>query len=302
MGKQLVLKSKNILTNLTGLPDYTAYKNRVEADGGVIADEQSTLAAFLFVYQNNINESDVFTAVNPAWGIKTSGSSVIRLYSLFGEKGDMVSNTDGAFPTLNAVNAVPTVYLGGSNKTYLKSFGRFSSGVAASFAAIRIPVLSGYGSNMTTTIPVSLLVNPNLTPGESSIKTLNTTVLSRPSTSNNNPLEWWLRAFGGSATLGDSTTTLYKHGSNVGAISDGSNLKLMIDGSVVASAADVTATDPIRNTNVQAFLGKSFNANGTDPLTYFLGNIAEYWVLINNVSASSAISNRLNSLYKTALA
>lgn len=302
MGQQLVLKSKNVLTDLTGLPDYAAYKNRVEADGGIIVDEQSTLNAFLFIYQNNINEGDVFTAVNPAWGIKTSGTSVVRLYSLFGEQGDMVSGVGGTSPTLSSVNGVPAVYLGGSNKTYLKSSGRFSSGVAASFAAIRIPVLASYGPGMTTTVPVSMLVNPNLTPGETAIKTLSISALARPSTANNNPLEWSFKSFGGAAILGDPTTTPYQHGSNVGTISDGSKLSLMIDGSVIASAADVTTTDPLRNTDVQAFLGKTFTANGSDSPTYFLGNIAEYWVLINNVSASSAISSRLNSLYKAALA
>lgn len=300
MSQQLVLKSKNALTNFSNIPDYAAYKQRVELDGGIIVNEQATIDAFIFIYQKGIDEGAVFSATNPSWGIKVTNGSVNKMYSLFGDSGDMIANIGGNLPRFDTSLPVPTVYFTGSNRTYFKSKGVFSSDKAASLSSIKVPVLSSYGVAPILQFSISTLVNPIIQDGETTIRGLHATYLIRPSTTDNNPLNWTKYAHG-AAIVGSAETTPYTHGTNICAVNDGATLKQIQSGLVVGTANDVPSSSPIRITNNYAYFGHSFNASGTDTNYYYIGHLAEHWVLVKDVSAAVDISIRLDALYKTAL-
>ncbi len=82
MAGQIVLKSQNAIDNLADLPDINYYINRVKADGGVIYNMNALLDVFAFIYSKNITDSEVFSAINPAWGLNTTLPQVIFLSSI----------------------------------------------------------------------------------------------------------------------------------------------------------------------------------------------------------------------------
>lgn len=301
MSQQLVLKSKNALTNFSNMPDYAAYKQRVELDGGIIVNEQATIDAFMFIYQKGIDEGAVFSATNPSWGIKVTNGLVNKMYSLFGDSGDMIANIGGNLPRFDTSLPVPTVYFQGSNRTYFKSKGVFSSGIAASLSSIKVPVLSSYGVEPILKFPVSTLINPVIQNGETTISALHVTQLIRPSATDNNPLNWTKWAAAASVAAASAATTPYTHGTNICAVSDGVTLKQIQSGLTLETRNDNSLNTPNRIRNNYAYFGHSFLASGVDTYDYFLGHLAEHWVLVKDVSAALAISIRLDALYKTAL-
>lgn len=301
MGQQLVLKSKNALTNFSNMPDYAAYKQRVELDGGVIVNEQATIDAFMFIYQKGIDEGAVFSATNPSWGIKVTDGLINKMYSLFGDSGDMIANIGGNLPRFDTSLPVPTVYFQGSNRTYFKSKGVFTSGIAASLSSIKVPKLDSYGVAPILSFPVSTLINPVIQPGETTIAGLHVTDLVRGSATDNNPLNWTKRARAASVSAASQATTPYTHGTNICAVSDGSTLKQIESGLTLETRNDDSLNIPNRITNNYAYFGHSYLATGVDANEYFLGHLAEHWVLVKDVSAAVDISIRLDALYKTAL-
>lgn len=301
MGQQLVFKSKNALSDLTGLPDFISYKSRVEADGGIIVNEQATIDAFMFIYQKGINEASVFSATNPSWGIKVANGLVSKMYSLFGDSGDMIANISDTLPRFDTSLAVPTVYFVGSVRTYFKSKGVFNSGIAASLSSIKVPVLSSYGTIPPQFFPVSMLINPVIPSGETIIRPLHATQLFRGNTTDNNPFNWSKRATSTAGVVGSTALSPYTHGTNICAVSDGSTLKQIQSGLALGTLADNTLNIPTRSTNNSAYFGHAFGSDGVESSAYFLGHLAEHWVLVKDVSAAADISIRLDALYKTAL-
>lgn len=104
----LVLKSDKASTNnfgtyesITTTPEqaFTAYKARVEADGGVIQNEATTLAAFKFLVNNGLLGA-ARTWVSSYFGLKLSETSILKAYSLGGE--DLISTVygTGTLPSL----------------------------------------------------------------------------------------------------------------------------------------------------------------------------------------------------------
>lgn len=79
---------------------YTAYKNRVEADGGTVMNENATIAAFDFLIKNGLLGA-ARTWVSSLFGLKLSGSNILKAYSLSGEDLVSVSFGSGLLPTLN---------------------------------------------------------------------------------------------------------------------------------------------------------------------------------------------------------
>lgn len=301
MSQQLVLKSKNALTNFSNIPDYVAYKQRVELDGGIIVNEQATIDAFMFIYQKGINEASVFSATNPSWGVKVVDGLISKMYSLFSDAGDMIANIGGNLPRFDTSLPVPTVYLQGSKSTYFKSKGMFNSGIAASLSSIKVPVLSSYGTVPPQFFPVSMLINPVIPSGETIIRSLHATQLFRGNTTDNNPLNWSKRVTSIAGVVGSTALSPYTHGTNICAVSDGSTLKQIQSGLTLGTLADNTLNIPTRSTNNSAYFGHAFGSDGVESSAYFLGHLAEHWVLVKDVSAAAAISIRLDALYKTAL-
>ncbi|WP_075167486.1 hypothetical protein [Acinetobacter indicus] len=141
----LVLKSKNALDENVESLDFTIYKQRVLADGGFIANEQAVKDAFEFCYQNNLTAAEVFSATSANWGVKLSGGKPKKLYTLFGEAGDI----DVTVGTPNNINydttsfAFPTIELKAASTNVLKTKGVAnnvkSSGI---FVLAKAPLLS----------------------------------------------------------------------------------------------------------------------------------------------------------------
>lgn len=94
----LVLKSTNALDANVESLDFTAYKQRVLADGGFIADETAVQEALSFAFTNKLSESEVYSATSARWGVKLdSAGKPKKLYSLFGSRGDInVTVSSGA--------------------------------------------------------------------------------------------------------------------------------------------------------------------------------------------------------------
>lgn len=86
----LILKSGNSLTANAGSLSYSAYKQRVLADGGTIQNESEVIDAFGFVQINNINPQSVFSACSVRWGVKMEDGLPVKLYNLFDPTGDLV--------------------------------------------------------------------------------------------------------------------------------------------------------------------------------------------------------------------
>lgn len=154
----LVLKSKNALDGNVESLDFTIYKQRVLADGGFIANEQAVKNAFQFCYQNNLTSAEVFSATSANWGVKLSGGKPKKLYTLFGEAGDI----DVTIGTPNNINydttsfAFPTIELKAASTNVLKTKGVAnnvkSSGI---FVIAKAPLLStgaSYGTSGAFTL------------------------------------------------------------------------------------------------------------------------------------------------------
>ncbi|MFW1880485.1 hypothetical protein [Acinetobacter baumannii] len=106
----LVFRSDKASTNnfgtyesITTTPEqaFTAYKARVEADGGIIQNETVTLLAFKFLVSNGLLGA-ARTWISSYFGLKLSGTSIIKAYSLGGQDLVSVVFGTGTLPSLTA--------------------------------------------------------------------------------------------------------------------------------------------------------------------------------------------------------
>lgn len=145
----LILRSKSaLLINGNNSIDFLTYKQRVYEDGGVIINEQSVIDAYEFARNSNLDASNVFSATNAAWGIKFSGDKLVRLYSLFGEVGDLIPASN-VVTVKGLTTANPYVSLTGSNYTnFLTSVGVFNNSENIAVTLMnRVPIITGSYSN-----------------------------------------------------------------------------------------------------------------------------------------------------------
>ncbi|MDC5023915.1 hypothetical protein OHW20_02480 [Acinetobacter baumannii] len=308
MAGQLVLKSQNAVDNIIDLPDINFYINRVVADGGIIYDMNALLDVFSFIYANGISEGEVFSAVNPAWGIKYDAGTknVTKLYSLFDPVGDLeVKATSLPIKLDTTTYPFPSVYLGGSNGTYLKSLGLASNveNVGSAYAIV-IPSLNDYGIGAGTAFPVNVLwsaKNYGETGGGGSVTpyVAYSNIVQRPDTSNNTPAQWWqvYTAFGGTGTLGSSGSTLYQSARPFGAFFGPNNGKLFNNGTQLLTDSTVTV-GPNQKNNLELRLGGTVTNGGIAGSSYLLGSVIENWAMVNTSEEHmSAISKRINDKY-----
>lgn len=103
----LVLKSKNQLNNNVSSMEYDAYKARVIANGGYIADEQATKNAINFAVSAGITKEMDAGIASPAWGVKKTGATAYTLFSLFNPDSDINAVVPrGSVGVVNGVNVV----------------------------------------------------------------------------------------------------------------------------------------------------------------------------------------------------
>ncbi|MFW1840050.1 hypothetical protein ACG9XS_16085 [Acinetobacter gyllenbergii] len=305
MAGQIVLKSQNAINDISELPDISYYINRVIEDGGVIYDMSKLLEVFQFIYEKNINDSEVFSAVNPAWGIKydLASGNVSKLYSLFDPAGDLTVTAVTFQVKLNNDLPVPTIYLGGSMNTYLKSLGVIADvenfGMATAYS---VPVLQSYGGNQS--FAIGLLYSksehdahdPN---GPSSPYIAATSVLSRPDSNNTNLPSWtnFFGSYGATGSVGSNVVTGYENAKPLSCYGDANSLMAFRNGSLVTSDNTVTQL-PTQKKNLGYWFGSSVTPTGQQAASYFLGHLIENWVLVNTTSQKMAeVSKRINDKY-----
>lgn len=86
----LILKSNSVFVGDELVSGYSAYINRVTADGGVVFSKNSVVDALIFAMENNLNVSNCFSATSINWGYKEVGGKVVKLYNLFNPTGDLI--------------------------------------------------------------------------------------------------------------------------------------------------------------------------------------------------------------------
>lgn len=110
----VIIKSNNVATKAfgtakmlgtTALAEFTKYKARVIADGGVVKDDAKTLSAFELLFNTKMY-GNMNSFVSGHFGVKASGSSINKLYAIDGV--DMLGTVFGAgtLPTLDVGNIV----------------------------------------------------------------------------------------------------------------------------------------------------------------------------------------------------
>lgn len=97
----LVLKSNVAYKGDELAKGYRAYVTRVLADGGQIFSTQSLFNALVFASSQGIDASIGYSITSASWGFKESEGRIVKLYSLFGAKGDIQITGDVATKTKN---------------------------------------------------------------------------------------------------------------------------------------------------------------------------------------------------------
>lgn len=288
----LVLKSKNALDENVESLDFTIYKQRVLADGGFIANEQAVKNAFEFCYQNNLTSAEVFSATSANWGLKLSGGKPKKLYTLFGEAGD-IEVTVG---TPNSINydttsfAFPVIELKGASANGLKTKGVAnnvkSSGI---FVIAKAPLLttgSGYGNLNLFTLGDLSDLSDSVSAGETIDKRMNTLFYRRLTTGDiANVWHYLAHGYGTQGTiltdniLGNATSW-----SKAATYLQPGLMELLNNGTLVMN--DTTVNEKTWINNLHFSIGRSRNPalaqmDWTSPL---YGHVAEAWCLVNTTS------------------
>ncbi|MEI1686990.1 hypothetical protein V8P55_01735 [Acinetobacter baumannii] len=305
MGQQLVFKSKNVLTDLTAIPDFVSYKSRVESDGGVIYDQQAVLEALQFIFQNNIPEVDVLSATSAAWGVKFDPITKVisKLYNLFNPAGDIIiqNGTMNALHTTE-VDGKPSLYAGGSSTLYGYSTGKFTVLNPLVHTIHQVPVRSGYGASALL-FPLQTLFNKEGYDASTDSTKVSTDYiavdqrLTRNSATNNDPNTWneshryWGASVGVDGNL---------NGNKIGYSSIGlaTGVNIYKDGALSNSSSVVPTIKATQKSDQRLYFMSNFTAAGVRG-NYYLGYIFENWLINNGTeSIAKALSLRAKTKYR----
>jgi len=117
--------------------DTEAYISRVEADGGVVINEQMVNDTYQFLADNSLT-SMVWVDAN--FGVKKDGSNYVsKLYDLSDNDYDFTQSSAGTYPvwTANQQNGLATIYFDGTNDFLLQStIGKQDSFTASAVAKL----------------------------------------------------------------------------------------------------------------------------------------------------------------------
>lgn len=94
---------------------YSAYESRVLQDGGSITDPAATLDAITKAVDGDYYTKTLF-AVSPSFGVKLSGSNIVKFYSLVGS--DIVPD---ASVTLDTTTVIHPMSIGGFNSQPIRA-------------------------------------------------------------------------------------------------------------------------------------------------------------------------------------
>lgn len=123
-------KLKSVIPSVMTADQYfTAYKNRVVADGGYIVDEVKTLATINFLFTNDLI-SRATSIVSSKYGLKVDGGKVTKLYGLDGADLVAVLHGTGDYYTIDGTD--------GSLKPYTSTFSNANGCLYQSEKPVRI--------------------------------------------------------------------------------------------------------------------------------------------------------------------
>lgn len=304
----LILKSGNALNRNVEPLDYAAYRDRVLADGGMIVNEQAVRDAMAFVQAQGIGQSEVFSATSADWGIRLLKGAPNKLYSLFGDAGDLDAVIGGA-GLLNYNDtryAHPVIEFKGY---FNASNALVSNGVANNVTSVglcvisKVPVLESARDYSNTTSVGGVAEVADFSNSETAEEGLSKKILSivqtRP-TVNDMPNLWYdsLYGYAGSALASTKTisTDLTKWRTNSTLLTS-DKLEVYVNG--VVSVADTTVTPTAIKDNLKLNVGRT--RTGGAALSYInplWGDVAETWCMINTSEATmKALSVRAAAKY-----
>lgn len=123
-------KLKSVIPSVMTADQYfTAYKNRVIADGGYIVDETKTLATINFLFANDLISRST-SIVSSKYGLKLDGTKVVKLYGLDGVDLVAVLHGTGDYYTIDGTD--------GSLKPYTSTFSNANGCLYQSEKPVRI--------------------------------------------------------------------------------------------------------------------------------------------------------------------
>lgn len=123
-------KLKSVIPSVMTADQYfTAYKNRVVADGGYIVDEVKTLATINFLFTNDLISRST-SIVSSKYGLKVEGGKVTKLYGLDGVDLVAVLHGTGDYYTIDGTD--------GSLKPYSYTFSNANGCLYQSEKPVRI--------------------------------------------------------------------------------------------------------------------------------------------------------------------
>lgn len=292
----LILKSGNALNNNVESLDYAAYRDRVLADGGMIVNEQAVRDAMAFVQAQGIGQSEVFSATSADWGIRLLSGAPNKLYSLFGDAGDLDAIIGGA----GLLNYNDTRYthpviefkghFGSSNALVSKGVANNVTSVGLCVIS-KVPVLASAGDYGTTTSVGGVAEVADFSNSATAEEGLSKKILSiyqtRP-TASDMPNLWYdsLYGYAGSAIATTKTTspdlTKWRTSST---LLTSSKLEVYVNG--VVSVADTTVTPTAITDNLKLNVGRT--RSGGAALAYqnpLWGDVAEIWCMVNTTEAT----------------
>ncbi|EHU1236679.1 hypothetical protein AZH09_RS14985 [Acinetobacter baumannii] len=305
----LVLKSLNALDASVEALEFTLYKQRVIADGGFIANEAAVKAAFQYCFDNNLTESEVFSATSANWGVKLEAGKPKKLYTLFGEAGD-IDVTIGV-PASISYNTttfnVPVIELKASSTNGLKTKGAANNVRTSGLCIIsRAPILNtgaAYGTTGTFALGELSNLSESISAGETLDKRMNSQYYVR--TANTELANTWRYLAYGYGTQGNIETTSAELAdaavwNRTTTFLQAGLMQLYKDGALLKQ--DNTVNEKTWINDLYFNIGRSRNAGitGLDYSSPLYGYVAEAWCLVNTTAEKMrALSSRASQIYAT---
>ena len=296
----LVLKSGNALNAGIESLDMTAYRYRVERDGGYVVDAAQVMAAYDFLKQNGIDKNQVFSATSARWGVKVVGGKPVKLYNLFDESGDI--DVVVAYPAAIAFNETsythPVIEMRGRADNGLTSKGTVSGANSTGLCVIaRVPNVTGVAAGTLAEMSV-LTTSANTTELVAKRHLVTNTVKNSGAVDTTG---WSHSALGYGSTYNSGATSA----KNLDRMTDATAFisatrgALYNDG-VLTSGSAITANNPIKD-NLSLTIGRAKNLTAPASIVWstpIWADIVEVWSLVNITESNmQALSARAASVY-----
>lgn len=280
----LVLKSGNSLSSNVESLEYTAYRNRVELDGGIIMQPNEVTEALAFASSEGI-ASQVFSATSAKWGVKIVNGILVKMYSLFNQDGDIEVNisTPSAFNFNNSGSFPYLEFRGGTNNSLA------SSGLMNNVDSLGVSVVARVPDHANSTsgalVDIGVPTVSSTLEDLANKRYLGESIIKKGTTKD----EWTLSASGFGSTGGVSAWgTGVIAGSGMSVFKDGTVYLDANDGSLLSMGTSIISKKPtpsgVYKSGLQVNIGRGRNATVPSQVIWTQASwadIAEVWVLAN---------------------